>query len=734
MSRRLFPSRRMSAAGIRQRIRRPRAHWVLLGFFLVMILLLLLVQGLTTKTLGASATTTARGPNNTPLCHGTDPTTGQPNCKRPILHAEGGSLSTSEPTPGRQIALTFDDGPDPTWTPRVIAVLRGFRVPATFFVVGSQVSRHPDLVRAEHRFGFEIGNHTFTHADLSTLPLWQRKLQLQATESAVAGAIGIRPRMMRPPYSATPSAMTLPQYNAILPLAQDGYLVTLSDYDAEDWMRPGVSEIVRNVIDNGILRVPGRPGGIVLMHDAGGNRAQTVGALKIVIPRLRAAGYRFVLVSQLAGLPRSEVELPASGSDRLRGHLLLGGLLVSRVATTILNVCVVIVGVLVALRMLAVLALAHRHVRRRRVAGARGGGRDSFPPPVSIVVPAYNEQLGIGRAVRSLAKSPYPNDFDVVVVDDGSSDRTAQIVEAMALPNVRLIRQPNAGKAAALNRGIAAAEHEILITVDADTVFEEQTLERLVAGFAEPDVGAVSGNTKVGNRKRMLGRWQHIEYVMGFNLDRRMYEVLDCMPTVPGAIGGFRRAALQQSGGVSSATLAEDTDITMAIGRRGWRVVYVDDARAWTEAPETLGQLWRQRYRWAFGTIQSVWKHKGAARHPRESKIGRRALPYLALFQILLPILAPVIDLFAIYGLLFLNPVTVLVYWGGFNLFQLVLAIYAFHLDGESLRPLWSMPLQQFVYRQLMYLVVIESIISALLGTRLRWGHLERTGHVEVAG
>jgi cellulose synthase/poly-beta-1,6-N-acetylglucosamine synthase-like glycosyltransferase/peptidoglycan/xylan/chitin deacetylase (PgdA/CDA1 family) len=722
------PLSRPAAARIRRRIRRPQAHWVLLCFCLVMILLLLVVQGLTTKTVGASATAT--GHNNTPLCHGTDPATGQPSCKRPILHAEGDALNSSEPPPGRQIALTFDDGPDPTWTPRVIAVLRSYRVPATFFVVGSQVARHPALVRAEHHDGFEIGNHTFTHADLSTLPLWQRKLQLQATESAVAGAIGIRPRMMRPPYSATPSAMTLAQYNAILPLAQDGYLVTLSDYDADDWARPGVGEIVKNVVDNGIYRLPGHPGGIVLMHDAGGDRAQTVAALKIIIARLGAAGYHFVLVSQLAGLSRSEVELPASGGDKLRGDLLLGGLLVSRVATTILNVCVVIVGALVALRMLAVLLLARRHVRRRRAAGAQ----EPFTPPVSIIVPAYNEEVGIGRAVRSLAASRYPSDFEVVVVDDGSSDRSAEIVEELGEPKVRLVRQPNAGKAAALNRGIAAAEHEILITVDADTVFEESTLQRLVQGFAEPDVGAVSGNTKVGNRKGLLGRWQHIEYVMGFNLDRRMYEVFNCMPTVPGAIGGFRRAALQEIGGVSSATLAEDTDITMAIGRRRWRVIYVDDARAWTEAPETLSQLWRQRYRWAFGTIQAVWKHKGAARHPTESNIGRRALPYLALFQILLPVLAPVIDLFAIYGLLFLNPFTVLIYWGGFNLFQLVLAIYAFHLDGESMRPLWTMPLQQFVYRQLMYLVVIESIISAMLGTRLRWGHLERTGSVEVAG
>jgi cellulose synthase/poly-beta-1,6-N-acetylglucosamine synthase-like glycosyltransferase len=217
---------------------------------------------------------------------------------------------------------------------------------------------------------------------------------------------------------------------------------------------------------------------------------------------------------------------------------------------------------------------------------------------------------------------------------------------------------------------------------------------------------------------------------MGFNLDRRMYEVLDCMPTVPGAIGAFRRTALDQVGGVSDDTLAEDTDLTMALNRAGWRVVYEPDAVAWTEAPATLGALWRQRYRWSYGTMQAMWKHRAAIREPEHHHLGRRALPYLFVFQVLLPALAPAIDLFALYGVLFLDPAPVLAYWLGFNAIQLALGIYAFRLDGERLGPLWLLPLQQFLYRQLMYLVVIQSIASALLGTRLRWHKLPRTGDV----
>jgi cellulose synthase/poly-beta-1,6-N-acetylglucosamine synthase-like glycosyltransferase len=308
------------------------------------------------------------------------------------------------------------------------------------------------------------------------------------------------------------------------------------------------------------------------------------------------------------------------------------------------------------------------------------------------------------------------------------------VVERLALDGVQLVRQDNGGKAAALNTGVSLTDAEIVVMVDGDTLFEPDTVRHLVAPFEDPAVGAVSGNTKVGNRKGLLGRWQHIEYVMGFNLDRRMYEVLQMTPTVPGAIGAFRREVLAEVGGVPGDTLAEDTDLTLAVGRTGRRVVYAEDARAWTEAPSSLGALWRQRYRWSFGTMQAVWKHRGAmlSRDPRERRIGRRALPYMFLFQIVLPIVAPLIDLFALYGILFMEPTRVAIAWGVFNLLQLGIAVFAFRLDREPLRPLWALPLQQFVYRQLMYLVIIESTVSAVQGMRSGWKHLPRTGDVVV--
>lgn len=704
------PGTSEAARRIARRIERPPAHWSILLLILIALLLLLFVQGISTHLTGQSGTPAALGSGR-----GLSP-------RDTLLGARDGRLVPRSFRVGRRVALTFDDGPDPTWTPRIAAALLRLRVPATFFEVGARVAEHPEITKSLAADGFEIGNHTFNHVGLTAVSGWERDLEISLTESAIAGASGLRPRLVRPPYSSTPVAVTRPDARAYRTLAEQGYLVALANYDGEDWRRPGVARILADATP------PGKRGGVILLHDGGGDRSQTVAALSRLVPRLRRRGFRFVTYSALAGLPRSQVDLPASSAERLRGELLIDSLSVARTVTDLLLIALIPIAVLAVLRGLVLVALSRRHAATYR----RRGTARSFSPPVSIVVPAYNEAEVIEPAVRSLAGSDYGR-FEVVVVDDGSEDDTAKIVEALQLPGVRVLRQANSGKAAALNAGIAAARHEVIVTVDADTVFEPGTLRRLVAPCADPRVGAVAGNTKVGNRGGMLGRWQHIDYVMGFNLDRRLYDVLQCMPTVPGAIGAFRREALREVGFFSAATLAEDTDVTIALGRAGWRVVYVEDAVAHTEAPATLSALWRQRYRWSYGTMQAVWKHRRALMAADEGRIGRLGIPYLLLFQVALPLLAPLIDVFTIYGLLFLNPLPVLAYWLSFNALAMGLAAYAFRLDGESLRPLWAMPLQQVVYRQLMYLVVIQSVFSALRGLRLRWQHVERTGEVELA-
>ncbi|WP_406284953.1 bifunctional polysaccharide deacetylase/glycosyltransferase family 2 protein [Embleya sp. NBC_00896] len=621
--------------------------------------------------------------------------------------------------PTRTVALTFDDGPDPTWTPRVLEVLERHDAKATFFMVGADAAAHPDLVRRVHDAGHEIGSHTYTHVDLGKVAPWRADLELSLTRNALAGAAGVQTRLLRPPYSSVPSALCGGTWDAVHRAGEAGYLTVTTDLDSKDWTRPGAAAITAAATPR-----DGR-GAVVMFHDGGGDRAQTVEGLDRLLTELQAQGYRFTTVSGGLGLPP---EADADTGTELSGTALIWAQRGAHGFTVAMAWVLTVAGALTVLRLLVLVVLARVHVRRVRRAKRRRNRLPEVWEPVSVIVPAYNEAAGIEATIRSLVASTHP-DVEIVVVDDGSDDGTADIVEALALPGVVVIRKPNGGKASALNLGIARSTHELIVMIDGDTVFEPDAVHRLIQPFADPAVGAVSGNTKVGNRRRVLGRWQHLEYVIGFNLDRRMFDVLQCMPTVPGAIGGFRRSALTGVGGLSEDTLAEDTDLTMALCRTGWRVVYEETALAWTEAPESLRQLWRQRYRWCYGTLQAMWKHRRALveRGPA-GHLGRRGLPYLFLFQVVLPLLAPVVDVFALYGLVFLDVWSTLAVWAAFLLAQVLTAIYALRLDKEKLGPIWTLPLQQFVYRQLMYLIVIQSVVTAVLGSRLRWHRMHRTG------
>ncbi|MGS2614132.1 glycosyltransferase [Micromonospora sp. LZ34] len=644
----------------------------------------------------------------------------------PLIDTTGGRMASYRMAP-RTIALTFDDGPDPEWTPRVLDVLRRHRARATFFTVGSQVARHPGLTARIAAEGHELGVHTFSHPDATLLPAWRQRLEYAQTQQAIMSAAGVRTSLLRFPYSSIASAIDDEAWSAIQAAGRLGYLTAVNDTDSRDWARPGVDAIVRN------MTPPPGQGAVVLLHDAGGDRSQTVAALDRFIPAMTARGYTFTTVTDGANralLARDDEaavvpgNLPVAGFARWQAGSVVLTVRIADLFVALLRVLFLVVGALMLARTLLLLVLAVRLARRRR-------GRSWGPPftePVSVIVPAYNEQAGIVAAVRSLANGDHRG-IEVVVVDDGSTDGTADLVESLGLRNVRVIRQSNGGKPSALNTGIAHARHEIIVMVDGDTVFERESVRLLVQPFADPTVGAVAGNVKVANRQGLLGRWQHIEYVIGFNLDRRLYETLGCMPTVPGAIAAFRRRALLSAGGMSDDTLAEDTDITMAVLRAGWRVVYEKRARAWTEAPASLGQLWRQRYRWSYGTMQAMWKHRRAVFDRGASgRFGRFGLPILALFGVVLPLLGPVLDLMAVYGLFFLGATETAVAWSAMLAVQALTALVAFRLDRERLGPLLALPIQQFAYRQLMYLVLLRSTVTALSGTRLRWRKLKRAG------
>ncbi len=640
----------------------------------------------------------------------------------PVIDLTGGGEVRTYGMPARTIALTFDDGPDPQWTPKILDVLARHHAPATFFVVGSQVARHPDLTGRIAREGHELGGHTFTHPDLAGLPEWRREMENSQTQLAIAHATGRATRLMRPPYSSFADALTDKDWQTVRAVGGQGYLTVLDTMDSEDWKRPGADAIVRN------LTPKGDAGQIVLLHDAGGDRSQTVAALDRLIPQLQKRGYRFSTVSAAIG---GRINPPAAGDAVWRGRALVWTVQVADAVLAALWVLLITAGGLIVIRTLILFAFAWRHSRHRR--GPDWSWGLPVTSPVTVVVPAYNEEKTIGPAVRSLAASAHPG-VEVLVVDDGSTDGTADAVRDLRLGNVRVVRIPNGGKAGALNAGVALSRHDLVVMVDADTLVEPDAIHRLVQPFADPRVGAVAGNVKVGNRRGLIGRWQHMEYVIGFNLDRRLYDTFGCIPTIPGALGAFRREALTGSGGLSTDTLAEDTDLTIALHRAGWRVVYEESARAYTEAPATVRQLWRQRYRWSYGTMQSMWKHRRAVLDRGASgRFGRRGLLFIALFSVLLPLLAPLVDLMAIYGLLFLDRQVTVIGWLAMLVVQVLTAVLAFRLDHEPLRPLWSLPLQQIVYRQVMYVVLLHSALAALTGRRLEWQTIHRTGDLSSA-
>ncbi|WP_142218280.1 bifunctional polysaccharide deacetylase/glycosyltransferase family 2 protein [Streptomyces sp. SLBN-118] len=641
----------------------------------------------------------------------------------PVIDARDKAAPKALSIPDRRLVLTFDDGPDPVWTPKVLDQLKQYDAHAVFFVTGTMTSRHPELVERMVREGHEVGLHTFNHPDLSYQSTARIDWELSQNQLALAGAAGIHTSLFRPPYSSFSDALDDKSWPVTQYIGSRGYITAFNNTDSEDWKRPGVDAIIKQATPKGTS------GSIVLMHDSGGNRSQTVEALGRFLPQMKARGYRFTNLTEALDAPSAHTKV--TGPELWKGKAFVSAVAFSENTTEVLVVGLAAIGVLVFARFGLMLVLSFAHARKVRRRGFSWG--PAVTRPVSVLVPAYNERECIANTVRSLTASDHP--IEVVVIDDGSTDGTADIVEAMLLPGVRVLRQPNSGKPAALNNGIRNARYDIVVMMDGDTVFEPSTVRELVQPFGDMRVGAVAGNAKVGNRDSLIGAWQHIEYVMGFNLDRRMYDLLGCMPTIPGAVGAFRRQALDRVGGMSEDTLAEDTDITMAIHRDGWRVVYAERARAWTEAPETVQQLWSQRYRWSYGTMQAIWKHRGALveRGP-SGRFGRVGLPLVSLFMVLAPLLAPLIDVFLLYGLVFGPTQKTIAAWLGVLAIQLVCAAYAFRLDRERMLHLISLPLQQLLYRQLMYVVLLQSWITALTGGRLRWQKLRRTGAVEAPG
>ena len=475
------------------------------------------------------------------------------------------------------------------------------------------------------------------------------------------------------------------------------------------------------------------------MHDGGGDRSHTVAALPQVIDGLRAKGYEFVSVPDLLGQTRAQMMRSLTFREWLLVRAdsfifevfrwLRSGIAFIFIAGILLvGGRALIIGLLALAEKLRPAPLNHPY----------------YKPKVSVLIPAFNEESVIVDTVRAALASDYPK-LEILVVDDGSKDRTAELVRTNfgRDPRVRLLLQTNHGKPSALNHGLSEAIGEIVVSIDADTIVDPDAVPRLVRHFVDPSVGAVAGNVKVINRNRWITRWQALEYITSQNLEKRAFDLLNCIPVVPGAVGAWRTDVLRTHGGFSGDTVAEDTDLTLTIRREGWKILYDEDAIGRTEVPETVDTLINQRFRWTFGTLQAVWKHRAAAGNPRYGTLGWIAIPNIFLFQIILPLVSPFIDLLfllslALWALAQLQIARLpqlwtsqdversLIFFAVFMLIDFFTCVVAFALErDEDWTLLAPLILQRFYYRQMMYVVLFRAIKEAVSGRPVGWRGVE---------
>ncbi|HZZ34191.1 MAG TPA: glycosyltransferase [Caulobacteraceae bacterium] len=643
------------------------------------------------------------------------------------------------------VALTFDDGPDGRWTPKILNILKAKGAKATFFVIGQNMQARPDIVQREVDESQMVGGHTWTHPNIGAIPIGQTDLELNTTQRLFEVVTGKSMRFFRPPFFGDAEPSTPNEVEPLLVAQRLGYLNVGLRIDPDDWQKPDPALIIQRTLAR-LADTGPHSGQVVLLHDGGGNRSRTVEALPGLIDALRDHGYKLVTVDELAGMSRAQALPPTSRTswELALDRIGFGFFRYINIGMQALFIVAIVLGA-ARLAFLAALALVHR----LKAPGRAPAMLDPETGPlVSVLIPCFNEEQVIVASVSRILASHWKR-LEVLVLDDGSTDRTAQVVRDAfgGEPRVSLISFENGGKAEALNRGLINARGEVVVALDADTLFPPDTIPRLARWFADPKVGAVAGNAIVGNRLNLVTRWQGLEYVTAQNLERRALAALGAVTVVPGAVGAWRREALDQLGGYPADTLAEDQDLTLACQSAGWTVEFDPEARAYTEAPDTVQGLLKQRFRWSFGTLQCLWKHRRSLFDSKHPVLGFVALPQIWLFQIFLTAAAPLVDLAIVSSLAWSvyawgnhqaewspdDLIRGVFYWAAFIFLDLSAGALGMALERRApWRDLVWLPVQRFGYRQLMYYVVVKSILTALHGYRVGWGKLERRATVAM--
>ncbi len=632
----------------------------------------------------------------------------------------------------KQLLITFDDGPDETWTPKILDILAKYKIHASFFMVGLQIEKNLPLVKRAYDEGHLIGNHTFTHRNVAKNTPERTFMELRLTRLLIECITGHSTILFRAPYNADSDPASFEEIIPIVLARQQNYLDVGESIDPEDWQE-GIKadEIFRRVIKG----VEQGNGNIILLHDAGGNtRKETVKALPRIIEYLQKKGYSFITLSQFLGKSRDEL-MPSIPKGKeyyaMQANLTLATSIYE--ITNFLTALFIIFIILGVGRLIFMLILTIREKRKDKKLPFNAGDFENAPK-VSVIVPAYNEEVNAVSSLKNLLEQDYPN-FDIIFVDDGSKDETyKRVCEAFdGNTKMKLLTKENGGKASALNYGIAHTDAEYVVCIDADTKLYHNAISMLMIHFfddKEDKVGAVAGNVKVGNQRNMLTKWQAIEYTTSQNFDRLAYSNINAITVVPGAIGAFRKNAIEVAGGLTTDTLAEDCDLTIRILKAGFVIENENRAVAMTEAPEKLKQFVKQRTRWSFGVMQTFWKHRDALMAKKFKGLGMWALPNMLVFQFIIPTFSPLADLFMIIGLFSGNAGKIFIYYLIFMIVDASISIAAYLFEREKLWVLlWIIP-QRFCYRWIMYVVLFKSYKKAIKGELQTWGVLKRTGNV----
>lgn len=622
-------------------------------------------------------------------------------------------------TATKRIALTFDDGPDPLYSPQILDEMHKVGAQSTFFVTGANVIKYPELAQRMVREGHTIANHSFSHPNFIYKGEARTFQEINQTDHSIRAVTQRQTPFFRPPYVGMDDQELRNNVKALLDGQKYGYINALYTFDTKDWgAKPGEKPTMP-VFDGKDI--------VMLMHDSGGDRTATVNYVKDLIKEADKNGYEFANLDQLLGgsLTASKPVSPTSG-DKASHFFLSAGLVWPH---KMINILFSITVVLVLVTLFINFTLAF--FQNQRIRGYKRRAKN-YKPSTAVIIPAYNEGRILEKTVRSLLRSRYKAS-EIIIVDDGSDDNTFRIAQRLAdsYKVVRAFQKPNGGKSSALNFGIEKADSEIMICMDADTVFLPSTISRLVRHFKDPAVGCVAGTVKVGNANNVLSKWQALEYLVCVYIDRSAQAFLNSVMIAPGACSAWRAEAIKQAGLYSGSTFAEDCDITLALQRtRNYRVIQDSTAYSYTEAPLHVRALAHQRFRWIFGNLQAIWKHKNMIFSREHGWLGMYFMPLSAINIILPVIFMPMLFLLAIINLLGGNYVVMAIFLALTLVNQFMAAFAAVVLAREKFSLVWFFPVTRLVYSPLKTYLIYRSVLTIAKGASIFWNKLHRTGTV----